>query len=97
MPFQYPLLSRHFSHRHGVVLPFSLPFSLCMLLITAMLDHETTGKMNTVCQVNLPGDSCVTGLCACASPLLQACFHLLDLDLSLLALGIAITVYKQIC
>lgn len=97
MPFQCLLPSGSFSHKHGVVLPFSLPFSLCMLLITAMLDREATGEMNTVCQVNLPGDSCVTGLCVCASPLLQACFHLSDLDLSLLALGIAIAVYKQIC
>lgn len=68
------------SHERGVV----LLFSCCMLLITPMLSRETSGKTNTVCQVNLPGDSCVTGLCACVSPLLQACFHLPDLGLSLL-------------
>lgn len=62
-----------------------------------MLHRETTGEMNAVCRVNLPGDSCVTGLRVCASPLLQACFHVSDLDLSLLAFGIAIAVYKQIC
>lgn len=66
------------SHECGVVL-----FSLCVLLITATLSREARGKMNTVCQENLPGGSCVTGLCACVSPL-QGCFHLPHHGLSLL-------------
>lgn len=81
------------SHSCGV----DLFFSCCVLLITAMLSYEMKSETNAVCQVNLPGDSCVTGLCACVSPLLQACFHLPDLVCLSFALGIAIAVYKQIC